>query len=1476
MDFGKLISGALSKVGNTAQSFFSHNPFTQGSQNIISPIPQSRMVQPQQNFSQQHPILNTVEHNPITNYFNPQVSGTQGFWSHTNPIANTIAGNTQLPRVNLESIANNFKNPVGRTAAQFGLGMADSLLNTPVDLVQAPINVARDVNTGNTNPRQLAGDIAPFGSAMLNIATLGGGAPIDVATQGFKQGLLQGAKEGAITGAKYGGAYGLFGGLQSGKNIKDTTQYDLNLLKNITLGAGGGALFGGTLGGVSGGIGSVKRLFVKDPQVQTELNQRASTQLRDPQTGQWASTNLVKPKGMTKAQWEFQLKFNKQYDRNPYQMVTASDVAQAAKKEATNRGAGLSIKDVSKNDVAQQGGIGEIKNRAKAVGISLDELARKAGASDWKSIQNIPQEYKSGAIAQLDFQLKHLEDLKTPGYGARVQAQYDVVKARQKENPLDNLKTIGQVLKENNGKLPNYGENPNVAQQPLGDTGTKNFANIDTVLKAYKQHGGVDLNAVRAEFKNSPEALRKIDQAQAEYKVIRAQKAQIAKRKQEYGNKLNALANNTQIMGNNGQLDVKAISNFQKAEYELAKQYPDIAPNAEKIAYYEKTHGIAQQPVTDMANGTVSTQPESLIQAQSKTEKSLGQVNQKGNGTVSLESSLPQKGFFENVKTSEKTTPQVKEQVQAQPQTYEPISNKQSISSALKNIRKDPEAARKMVFDTTTPATAEKTTTGIALAKHYESQGNFTQATEVIDHLDQQLRSQGQSIQAASLWNKMKPETIIRTASKIADKYNTQLPQDFKAAVLKKLTQIDKMPEGIAKDKATLDVLSSIADRLPVSKSEIFDSYRYQNMLSGPKTSMRNMYQNLVNTYVTRPLDLAFEGVYDIARHPLNPAARDVALTDAPRYVKNAITSLPNAIQAAVETFKNGGTDVSKFDLTRGQSVIDAMRLKNVPKALRVVPDAMEAQDKFFSTLIASGEYNRLLSKGIGEAEAKTQATKLAQNYLLRDRLGTQKNGAAFSQALDSLGKFAMEGRKMPVVGKPYGWFVPFITTPINAGKQMIEHSPLGFVGGSMDRAQMAKATSGTIATAMGAILATQGRTTWAAPTSQTQKNAFYASGRKPYSVKIGNTWVPMWYAGPFALALAIPAAAQYYEGQNNHALSDPQSKKLTNIALDLSKFLANQSSVANVGSFFQMLNGDVSISPSSLAASTVGQVIPAQSLLRYVTQVLDPVYHKAKGFTQTLEAGIPGLSKNIPVYTTPLGETEKRLPINNILPYDVGKTNIPNGQIYDQMYKQSVNKSQQTALLNKIKSGEVNAQSIQKQTQPTTLTIQGNPVNGYQVGDKFIYKDSGGNWNTGSVATIQKNAVSYQSGLYGQQMTQAKNSGDFNTWMNVASQQAQLIQKQLQDPNLDQKTKLTLQNKLTSLVKEASKYQSYGNSFTKGKKFKTPTFVPLKVKLPVSSASSQAVSSLKIPTMPIANPAPANVKVAIPKPSFHQVKFNL
>jgi hypothetical protein len=219
------------------------------------------------------------------------------------------------------------------------------------------------------------------------------------------------------------------------------------------------------------------------------------------------------------------------------------------------------------------------------------------------------------------------------------------------------------------------------------------------------------------------------------------------------------------------------------------------------------------------------------------------------------------------------------------------------------------------------------------------------------------------------------------------------------------------------------------------------------------------------------------------------------------------------------------------------------------------------------------------------------------------------------------------------------------------------EYSPLGYTtlkGSTNKKQQFAKATLGAMATIIAGSFAAMGNTTWSAPTKTKEKDEFYASGKKAYSVKVGDKWIPFQYFGPFAWTFGLPAAAKHYA--DNKKDEENNMDVAVKTALSGMKQISDQTFMQGLGNLVGMLSGDPEYTWSKNLGFTASGAIPYSGLQRYINQIIDPTYRKTKDFWDSFKQNIVGTTTKMEAYKDAwTGEDSKRLPINKVLPYDIG-----------------------------------------------------------------------------------------------------------------------------------------------------------------------------------------------------------------------------
>jgi hypothetical protein len=385
-------------------------------------------------------------------------------------------------------------------------------------------------------------------------------------------------------------------------------------------------------------------------------------------------------------------------------------------------------------------------------------------------------------------------------------------------------------------------------------------------------------------------------------------------------------------------------------------------------------------------------------------------------------------------------------------------------------------------------------------------------------------------------------------------------------------------------------------------------------------------------------------------------------------------------------------------------SILDAIRHEQGPqgagakrwKALTFIPKFLNAQDIFFGSMIEAGEIARLTQKGVPANEAKGIAKELSNKYLYRVPITSQRDKSAnyFNQALDGVASLLEQGRTTsnPFISWPMKFAVPFLRTPIRIAQFSVESSPLAFVGPRMtlDNIAQAKygksfdkltqfeqtsvsvdrqnrvglASIGTMVALAGVGAAIQGDTTWGAPQDERAKRLFYASGRRPYSFRVGDKWFPLMYLGPFFVAYAIPAAARDAFADNPRAVNEGALTKLALAASGIPKIILSQTPVSGVNGLVEAMQGKLDKSVKASVGFQLGQFVPTSGLLRWMTKITDPVYRRPVSVFDTIQSGIPGLSQDLNAHVDETGADASRPWTDVYLPYTVGQDDLIKGQM--------------------------------------------------------------------------------------------------------------------------------------------------------------------------------------------------------------------
>jgi hypothetical protein len=553
---------------------------------------------------------------------------------------------------------------------------------------------------------------------------------------------------------------------------------------------------------------------------------------------------------------------------------------------------------------------------------------------------------------------------------------------------------------------------------------------------------------------------------------------------------------------------------------------------------------------------------------------------------------------------------------------YEIAPNKETFQNGIR-ILVDDEAGLRQRLEAGT-VDPDDFAAGIIYMIKAQNEGNKQGSWEMAAMINKNATKGGQAIQILSTIDRLDPQGVVLYASKRMEAgKKTSLGKNQLDTILKLAERAESL-KGLDQDIAKADLfdyVESVTQTKKTNFSRLLDSYRYNNMLSGARTQQRNNFENALNTLFVKPaVDLLSEG----------PASL--------RQYRGTFVGMHKGIKEAVKVFRSGAPMMGNKEM--------AQRSMRLPLIMDWPSRSLSASDAFWRNTIVEMD----LARGKGVDEAQKRADEML--YLTPVEGNIKGEGHLLNVVNRMSSAMTHLVNKVPA-GK---WFVPFVRVPINIMKASVQLSPVGYttMAGHRDpKVQFAKATLGTIFTLIAAALASEGNLTAGAPKNKKEREAFYASGRKAWSMKIGDRWIPMRYFGPLAFTMGLAASA--HEAGDNADMTAVE--KALDVSLSGMKQLSDQSFLTGLNNYFGLIGGEADYNFESNLGFTVGQLIPFSGMQRNINLIIDPTYRKTDGFWESLSSNIVGLGVDREPYQDVLtGEPTPRDPVNAFLPYDVGR----------------------------------------------------------------------------------------------------------------------------------------------------------------------------------------------------------------------------
>jgi hypothetical protein len=390
-----------------------------------------------------------------------------------------------------------------------------------------------------------------------------------------------------------------------------------------------------------------------------------------------------------------------------------------------------------------------------------------------------------------------------------------------------------------------------------------------------------------------------------------------------------------------------------------------------------------------------------------------------------------QLGFVESVRTAQVSTPELAQGVKGE---YKPITNKQTYTKAQKLVESNFDEALKTAKN---GKGADANATGIALIDHLQNSGRFEEAIDLAEHVAKRAKTEGQAIQALSIYSRLSPEGVLRYTQRTIDQANTargtkiKLKPDAARDIVEQAKNLQKLPEGRSKNVATAKMLQTISDQVPSTFGQKVSSVQTMAQLLNPKTIIRNVVGNAGFGAIENAKDVvatAMDKALSVVTGQRTKSLPSLT-TQAKGFMKGARLGAEDALKG-IET----GSAGTQFDLP-SKLVFKSKVMRGAEKTMNLV---LKAPDRAaYTASFEESLRQQMKAKGL------TQATDEILEVAHHDALyRTFQDDSAMAKVFTGIKK-ALNVNKSFGVGD---MVIKYPKTPGNILQRGIDYSPAGFV----------------------------------------------------------------------------------------------------------------------------------------------------------------------------------------------------------------------------------------------------------------------------------------------------------------------------------------------------------------------------------------------------------------------------------------------
>ncbi len=613
--------------------------------------------------------------------------------------------------------------------------------------------------------------------------------------------------------------------------------------------------------------------------------------------------------------------------------------------------------------------------------------------------------------------------------------------------------------------------------------------------------------------------------------------------------------------------------------------------------------------------------------------------------------------FTESVRKSDEVSSPTKSLVQ---ETYVPKSNKSLLKNSEKFTRGEVgavvERAHSSMVGKAGTVSDQNVSDVIAAAKKADEAGQHEAASGLYDKLAIHLTESGRAVQAASLLSRRTPQGLVYSAQKALKEAGIKVEGEVAKTIQEAAARVKATAEGSAeRARAVAEFEQTVHRYIPSSTADKLGGLWKAGLLTSPVTHIGNAVSNTTLDalgVLSKPGTAAVDKALSLVTGQRTATA---TLTGKVSGAREGFSKIPE--------FLRTGIDERALTGKAGKYEQGEINFKNpaVQAYVNGVFRAMGAGDRptYYSNLrnsLADIAKANGLNQGLkGDALAASikegieNPTKKAVETATRE---AEKSVLANKTALGSLASGARqvaEQQQSPIAREALKGVLtvlaPFTKTPSAFLARVVDYTPVGAIkevaiqasNRQLDQRSLSKAISeagtGTGIIWLGAKLADSGQLSGSYPADPQEKALWQAEGKKPNSIKIGDSWVSLNYFGPNALLLGL--------GKNLYDSTGSLTDRGAGAVGGLAKGLTEQS-------FLQGLNAalgavqDSEKNAGKFVNNLAGSVVP--SIVGAAARASDPMERaRHNSPVEAIKNRVPGLRQQLEESKDLLGRPIKR-----------------------------------------------------------------------------------------------------------------------------------------------------------------------------------------------------------------------------------------